>query len=120
MAIVWGYGHYLVFAAVAALGAGLEVAVVTVEDRAPVPVMVAGLAVALPVVVFLVTLTELRRLTWGRGSLNHLIVAALSILVLASGGLAGVLGLGVAVLLMGAVLSALLTLFLVQSSRATR
>ena len=55
---VWGYGHYLVFAALAALGAGLEVAVVsTGEIHAGAHTVVA--AVAVPVAVFLVMLWTL-------------------------------------------------------------
>ncbi|WP_252445036.1 low temperature requirement protein A [Pseudonocardia humida] len=50
---LWGYGHYGVFAALAALGAGLEVAV----RRAGTPDgLGAGYAVAVPAAVFLVLL----------------------------------------------------------------
>jgi low temperature requirement protein LtrA len=51
----WGYGHYGIFAALAALGAGLEVAVAQAAHHDAAPVAVAG-AVAIPVVVFLVLL----------------------------------------------------------------
>lgn len=58
----WGYGHYLVFASLAALGAGIEVAVqrgasggVTVSDT------VVEYAVAVPVAVFLVLLYVLHK-----------------------------------------------------------
>jgi low temperature requirement protein LtrA len=55
-AFVWGYGHYLVYASAAAVGAGLGVAV----DRAGAPGSItpvaAGLAVAVPVAIFLVSL----------------------------------------------------------------
>jgi low temperature requirement protein LtrA len=117
VAVGWGYGHYLVFAAVGALGAGLEVAVVTSERRAPVPVIVAGLVVAVPVAVFLLVLSQLRRLTWAQGSLSHVTVAVIVVLILVCGALAGLIGLGVAVLAMGIILGALLTVFLVRSSR---
>jgi low temperature requirement protein LtrA len=47
----WGYGHYFIFAALAAIGAGLEVAVRgAAGDVAPT---VAGFAVAIPVAVFI-------------------------------------------------------------------
>jgi low temperature requirement protein LtrA len=53
LAYAWGYAHYLVFAAVAAFGAGLEVAV-DADSRSHGPsVTSAALAVALPVSVFL-------------------------------------------------------------------
>ena len=53
-AFIWGYGHYFVFLAVAATGAGLHVA----ADMTHLPVTIgavgASLAVAVPVVVYLV------------------------------------------------------------------
>ncbi len=47
-AITWGYGHYFVFAAIAAVGAGLGVAVDQATGQAK-----AGAAVAVPVAVYL-------------------------------------------------------------------
>jgi low temperature requirement protein LtrA len=55
-AFVWGYGHYAIFAAAAAVGAGLAVAVDQATGRAPVSTTVAGAAVAVPVAVYLVCL----------------------------------------------------------------
>ncbi|QVI24869.1 low temperature requirement protein A [Nocardia tengchongensis] len=51
---LWGYGHYASFAALAALGAGLEVAV-RVDDHGG-SVLVVGYAVAISTAVFLVLL----------------------------------------------------------------
>ncbi len=51
-AIVWGYGHYLVFAAAAAVGAGLAVSVDQATHHAKVSAAGAGFAVAVPVAVF--------------------------------------------------------------------
>jgi low temperature requirement protein LtrA len=116
-ALTWGYGHYLVFGSVAALGAGLEVAVQTSEHAAEIPEAVAGLAVAVPVAVFLVVISQLRRLTWPAGVLNHGFVAATAVLVLVCGALAGVIGLGPAVLAMGVVLGALLAAYFAVSHR---
>ncbi len=54
---LWGYGHYFIFAALAALGAGLEVAVEAtghhLENVSPVAL---GYGVAVPVAVFLMLL----------------------------------------------------------------
>jgi low temperature requirement protein LtrA len=50
----WGYGHYLVFASLAALGAGLTVAVEAVSAGVAAPDPVVALAVAVPTAVFLV------------------------------------------------------------------
>ena len=57
--IAWGYGHYFVFAAVAALGAGLQVAADTTHDATDLAPAVAALTVAVPVVVYLVALAFL-------------------------------------------------------------
>ncbi|ROP42242.1 low temperature requirement protein A [Saccharothrix texasensis] len=53
-AFAWGYGHYLVFASAAAVGAGLEVAVDHDLHVAHLPALGAGLATTVPVAVFLV------------------------------------------------------------------
>ncbi len=50
----WGYGHFGVFAALAALGAGLEVAVEAVSHHVAAPEGLVGLAIALPVAGYLV------------------------------------------------------------------
>jgi low temperature requirement protein LtrA len=58
-ALVWGYGHYVVFASVAALGAGLQVVVDTLAHSSHVTPMFAAFTVAVPVAVFLVVLALL-------------------------------------------------------------
>jgi low temperature requirement protein LtrA len=55
----WGYGHCLVFASLAALGAGLEVAAEAVAHHVEASDTVVAAAVAVPVVVFLVTVWAL-------------------------------------------------------------
>lgn len=52
----WGYGHYFVFASLAALGAGLEVAVQRGADHAEVSDTAVEYAVAVPVAIFLLML----------------------------------------------------------------
>lgn len=116
--LIWGYGHYLVFAAIAALGGGLEVAVLASEHQTHVPEAVSGLAVAVPVAVFLVVMTQLRRFTWPAGSLNHRLIIGATVLVLACGAFAGALGMGPAVLAMGVVVGAMLTVYLRSAARA--
>ena len=49
----WGYGHYAVFASLAALGAGLEVTVEAVTHHLAAPDGLVALAVAVPVAVYL-------------------------------------------------------------------
>jgi low temperature requirement protein LtrA len=53
---LWGYGHYGVFAALAALGAGLEVGVESIGHHIEASPLVAAYAVGIPVAVFLVLL----------------------------------------------------------------
>lgn len=52
-AMTWGYGHYLVFATAAAVGAGLAVAIDHEVDRAHITDPVARAAVAVPVALYL-------------------------------------------------------------------
>jgi low temperature requirement protein LtrA len=52
----WGYGHYFVFASLAALGAGLEVAVQRGAAHAEIPDIATEYAIAIPVAVFLLML----------------------------------------------------------------
>jgi low temperature requirement protein LtrA len=54
--IIWGYGHYVVFAAAAAVGAGLGVAVDQATGHTQASAAAAGAAVAIPVAAYLVCL----------------------------------------------------------------
>jgi low temperature requirement protein LtrA len=54
LAFLWGYGHYGIFAALAALGAGLEVATEASAHHIAAPHLLVGLAVGVPVAVVLV------------------------------------------------------------------
>lgn len=56
----WAYGHYPVFAAVAAVGAGLEVAVDFDTGRTTLGPLVAGWATAVPVAVYVLVVWLLR------------------------------------------------------------
>ena len=55
-AFLWGYGHYFVFASAAAVGAGLGVAVDQAGAHASISPLTAGLAVTVPVALFIVCL----------------------------------------------------------------
>jgi low temperature requirement protein LtrA len=120
VAFLWGYGHYVVFAGVAATGAGIEVAVDAEEHAAHVSATTAAFAVAIPVALVLVVLTALRRLTWAPGSLAPGWVVVAVVGVLACAGLAGVVGIGVSVFLMGLVLAAMLAGYLLLLRRRAR
>jgi low temperature requirement protein LtrA len=78
-AIVWGYGHYFVYAAAAAAGAGLAVAVDHASHHAKVSARMAGAAVAIPVVIYLLSLWVLHyrpeyRQTWLLGPIAGILI----------------------------------------------
>jgi low temperature requirement protein LtrA len=50
---LWGYGHYVVFASAAAIGAGAEVAAAWTTGSEPIPAALAAASVTLPTAVFL-------------------------------------------------------------------
>ncbi|QUW84934.1 low temperature requirement protein A [Streptomyces mirabilis] len=58
--IIWGYGHYLVFASTAAIGAGLAVAVDALIGHARVTHLQQGLAVGIPLAAWIATVRWLR------------------------------------------------------------
>ncbi|WP_382304107.1 low temperature requirement protein A [Herbiconiux sp. UC225_62] len=57
----WGYGHYFVFASLAALGAGLEVSVEAIGHHLDASAVVVAYSIAIPVAVFLVAMWVLYR-----------------------------------------------------------
>ncbi|MFV0492211.1 MAG: low temperature requirement protein A [Pseudorhodobacter sp.] len=59
-ALLWGYGHFFVFAAGAAVGAGFIVVFQIAQGEAHVSAQVGNLAVAIPVAVYLLTLWIIR------------------------------------------------------------
>ncbi|WP_433461009.1 low temperature requirement protein A [Micromonospora sp. CA-248212] len=81
--LVWGYGHYLVFAAIAAVGAGLPVVVDHERHLAHVSGTTAAYAVAVPLAVFLLTVWVLhvRRQQHGAVVVAYPVVAAVALLV---------------------------------------
>lgn len=76
---LWGYGHYGSFAALAALGAGLEVAVHTAGHDGPA--WAVGYAVAIPAAVFLVLLWATHAGMMSRPRPAVLVSAAISVLL---------------------------------------
>ncbi|KPM55343.1 low temperature requirement protein A [Frankia sp. R43] len=80
----WGYGHYGVFAALAALGAGLEVAAETLVHHIKVSDGVVGFAIALPVIVFLLLVWVLH------APLHAFPITGLGVVIIACGALAAI------------------------------
>jgi low temperature requirement protein LtrA len=117
VAFLWGYGHYVVFAGVAATGAGIEVAVDAEEHTSHVSTTTAAFAIAVPIALVLVVLTLLRRSTWAPGSISYGAVTVGVVGVLVCAALAGLVGIGVSVLLMGLVLAAMVVAYLLRLRR---
>ena len=53
---VWSYGHFLIWAAIAAVGVGVSVAIDVATDHAKISTAVAGAALAVPVAIFLASM----------------------------------------------------------------
>ncbi|MFE6839266.1 low temperature requirement protein A [Streptomyces sp. NPDC057705] len=81
-AIPWGYGHLLIFASGAAIGAGIEVAVEHAVHKAHVSQLAANAAVTVPAALFLLMVWLLHSRHFKRGLAEQLVlpVAALAVL----------------------------------------
>ncbi|MEV6393572.1 low temperature requirement protein A [Streptomyces sp. NPDC051907] len=95
-AFLWGYGHYLIFASGAAIGAGLEVAVEQAAHKAHISTTAASAAVTIPTALFLLTvwLLHARHFKHGLAQQLALPVAALAILACTFAGAWAVLAAG--------------------------
>lgn len=110
----WGYGHFAVFASVAALGAGLQVAAETTQHTAGPGSVGAALTVAVPVAIYLTLVGLLQARTPGLRLVAARFAAAAALVLLAAA-LAAVLPLSVAVLAMGVVLTALISADVIEA-----
>ncbi|MET9826602.1 MULTISPECIES: low temperature requirement protein A [Streptomyces] len=79
---LWGYGHYLVFASAAAIGAGLEVAVEQTVGKAHISTPAASAAVTVPTAVFLLTVWALHARHFKVGAAEQLVLPTAALLVL--------------------------------------
>ena len=75
-AVVWGYGHFIVFGSAAAVGAGLAVAVDQATQDTAIGSIASAMAVAIPVALYVISLGWLhyRPSTWGHASLGPVTV----------------------------------------------
>jgi low temperature requirement protein LtrA len=92
VAFRWGYGHYIVFAAAAAIGAGLEVLIEHATGDSHISMRHANAAVTVPTAVYLamVWLIHTRRHAAGTLQRAALPVAAVAVLVCTYAGVAAV------------------------------
>ncbi|HEX9922764.1 MAG TPA: low temperature requirement protein A, partial [Anaerolineae bacterium] len=81
-AFIWGYGHFLIFASAAAVGAGLAVGVDQALHHTELGPIGAGAAVAVPVAVYLIVLWVLHVATRATSRLQQVLIPAVIILVL--------------------------------------
>jgi low temperature requirement protein LtrA len=54
LGFIWGYGHYFVFASLAAVGAGIEVTVEAISHEVAASPVLIGYSVAVPLAIFLI------------------------------------------------------------------
>ncbi|MGP4089755.1 low temperature requirement protein A [Streptomyces sp. KR55] len=81
-AFVWGYGHYLIFASGAAIGAGLEVAVEQAVGKAHISTLSASAAVTLPTALYLLTVWALHSRHFKTGIAEQLMLPTAALLVI--------------------------------------
>ena len=81
-AFLWGYGHYLIFASAAAIGAGLEVAVEQAVGKAHVSTLAASAAVTLPTALYLLTVWALHSRHFKAGITQQLVLPVTALLVI--------------------------------------
>jgi low temperature requirement protein LtrA len=109
----WGYAHYIVFAAAAAVGAGVGVMVDRVTARAQISDVAAAAAFTVPVILYVLAVAFVQTLLYGahRDRLVALVVAVALI--------GGATFTGQPVLLTGLVLTALVAAFVVLHGNAS-
>jgi low temperature requirement protein LtrA len=112
--IGWGYGHYFVFAAIAGLGAGLQVAADTTHAAADLEPSGAAATVAIPVVVYLIAVAILH------AERRPVVLAPIAIvggLVLLTAAAATWIGVPLAVVFMGLLVCGLVAITVFTASR---
>ncbi|WP_316529098.1 low temperature requirement protein A [Kitasatospora brasiliensis] len=88
-ALVWGYGHYLVFGSAAAIGTGLEVAVESAVHQTHISEVAATATVTVPTAVYLLAVWLLHSRHAKRGVLAQAVSPVAAVLVLGCTALRG-------------------------------
>ncbi|MCX4990320.1 MULTISPECIES: low temperature requirement protein A [unclassified Streptomyces] len=81
-AFLWGYGHYLIFASAAAIGAGLEVAVEQTVGKAHISTLSASAAVTLPTALYFLSVWALHSRYFKIGIAQQLVLPTTALLVI--------------------------------------
>ncbi|MGH3094539.1 MAG: low temperature requirement protein A [Streptosporangiales bacterium] len=118
VALAWGYGHYFLFAAVAGVGAGLQVVIEALSHGAAKAPVFAAFTVAIPVAVYLLVLGLLTAPTRGETRAGAVLIAVTAVLVLLAAAGAQLLTLPVTVLVIAALVALLLAYHLTAAHRA--
>ncbi|MBD0709346.1 MULTISPECIES: low temperature requirement protein A [unclassified Streptomyces] len=79
---LWGYGHYVIFASVAAVGAGLEIAVEQAVGKAHIGALAAAAAVTIPTALYLMSVWLLHARHFKVGLAQQLVLPVASLAVL--------------------------------------
>ncbi len=82
-ALVWGYGHFAIFAAGAAVGAGFAVLVDIIASKADIPLVVGDYAVAIPAAVYMAGLWFVRDRLILNGMARNILLVFAGIVLLA-------------------------------------
>jgi low temperature requirement protein LtrA len=113
---LWGYGHYGIFASLAALGAGLEVAVEQTGHHLDVAAMVVAYAVAIPVGAFLLLLWAVHAPIVPRPVIRPAVILTAAMVVLFLPTTVGRVGLAAVVAAIAVVVAAVVAVTLVAPS----
>ncbi|MGH1556527.1 low temperature requirement protein A [Streptomyces sp. L7] len=81
-AFLWGYGHYLIFASAATIGAGLEVAVTEAIGKAHISTPAASAAVTVPTALYLLSVRALHARHYKVGIAQQLVLPVSALLVI--------------------------------------
>jgi low temperature requirement protein LtrA len=117
---IWGYGHYFVFACLAAIGVALEVAVVAVSGHIEASAVVVGYALAIPIAVFLLLLWLLHAPLAERVSIPPVATVMAAVLVLAAPMASNLIGVVGVTVLIAAITVGLLVVALLPGAGFSR
>ena len=81
-AFEWGYGHFFIWGAAAAVGGGIAVGVDVLTDHAEVDIAVAGAAVAVPVAIYLLSIWVLHDVPRPQSRMRMALSPSAAVLVL--------------------------------------
>ena len=101
----WGYGHFFIFASIAATGAGLHVVAYTFDEHYHLSDVTAVLSVAVPVLLFLVTVFALYSYLLRTLDAFHVALAGASVAVLVASVVMAASGVSISISLLVAMLA---------------